>query len=348
MNKIKNPYRVKKTILQMIDSLSLDLSNMTVLTEAGSGAFIVTPIIAVMAGASKVFVIIKDSIYGSKTDIIEYLNNLINLLEIKNNTIEIVDDVFSIADKVNIVTNLGFVRPIKENLISKLPKDSAISLMYETWEVRNSDIDFEACNKYSIPFLGTRETDNRLKIFYYVGLLALKLLFEAEIEVFESNILIVSSGQFLSNITNLLRKNYANVFIYNPLKHGNNNKLNDILQIADAIVIAEQVCTDILISDTSKHINTDNLSNCKAEIIHISGLLDYDFLDNLNLNIHPEKKVNYGYMTVTTDYVGITPVIKLHSAGLKVGQALIDGLRKFNDIGKAKKYALSNSPAMDF
>jgi hypothetical protein len=348
MKKIRNPFRVKKIISETIKSLSLDLTNITVLTEAGSGAYVVTPLIAAIAGASKVYVIIKDSKYGSKNDIIFYLNEYIDLLNIKNNVIEIIDNVFQIANKVNIVTNLGFVRPIEETLISKLPKDAAIPLMWETWEARKEDIDFEACLKYSVPVLGTCETDKRLQIFNYVGVLALKLLLEAEIEVFESKILIVSSGCFLEEIMKVLLNNGANIRVYNPFKDFITDELNEFLQVVDAIVIAEQVCKDVLISNTGKHLTIDKLANCSVEIIHISGVLDYDDLKNANLNIHPEKRINYGYMTVTTDYVGVTPVIKLHSAGLKVGQALVEGLRLYNNIDKAKNYALSNSPAMDF
>ena len=53
-------------------------------------------------------------------------------------------------------------------------------------------------------------------------------------------------------------------------------------------------------------------------------------------------------MTVTTDYVGIKPVIDLHTAGLKVGQAMVEGLRRRYSLEQVRKYTLENSPAMDF
>ena len=55
-----------------------------------------------------------------------------------------------------------------------------------------------------------------------------------------------------------------------------------------------------------------------------------------------------GYMTVTTEYAGIRPVIELHTAGLKVGQAMVEGLRKYGNAEQAKQYALTHSPAMAF
>ena len=53
-------------------------------------------------------------------------------------------------------------------------------------------------------------------------------------------------------------------------------------------------------------------------------------------------------MSVTADYAGPKPAIDLHAAGLKVGQAMVEGMKKHNDMKKAIKHALKNSPAMDF
>jgi hypothetical protein len=58
--------------------------------------------------------------------------------------------------------------------------------------------------------------------------------------------------------------------------------------------------------------------------------------------------VDFGYMTVATDYLGPRPVIDLHAAGLKVGEALSRGMRAFGDTAKARDFAMSCSPAMDF
>jgi len=348
MKKLKNISRAKRIIKETIDSLSLNLRGMTVLTEAGSGAFVLTPIIATVANADKVYVVVKDSVYGKREDIIRYLYDLVTSFNFNSNAIVVIDNPEQIANEVNIVTNLGFVRPITENLISKLPKDSAIPLMWETWEKRACDIDFAACKKHSIPVLGTCETDVRLMIFKYVGLLALKLLFEVEIEVFGSKILIVSSGVFLSEIKKVLSDNGANLYTYNPFESKDSDELKEYLKITDAVVVAEQICTDVLISDADGHISTADLSGSCPEIVHISGIIDYEAIDKAMLCIHPQKRVEHGYMTVTTDHVGMAPVIKLHAAGLKVGQALVEGLRKNYNIYDAKAYALSSSPAVDF
>jgi hypothetical protein len=50
-------------------------------------------------------------------------------------------------------------------------------------------------------------------------------------------------------------------------------------------------------------------------------------------------------MTVTTYFVGPRPVIDLHAAGLRVGQALVEGMARAGDAAKAEQYALVTSPA---
>lgn len=348
MKKIDNNKRVRRIIFDSISRLSLDLKGMSVLTEAGSGAFIVTPLIAALAGAEKVYVISKDSAYGRKEEIYEYLNEIASEWDIDSKTICRVSDPLQIANRVNIVTNLGFVRPIKRDLISRLPYDSAIPLMWETWEARDEDIDFESCKEYNIPVLGTNERDERLCIFRYVGLMALKLLMEQNIEIYRSNILVVSSGEYLKEIEKVLTGNGAELFIYNPfVPPANETDFKKFVQNCDAIVIAEQKYKEPLISET-EHINIGWLDGNDVKIIHIAGVLDYMLMESRGFSKYPDKKVGSGYMTVTTDYVGVRPVIELHSAGLKVGQALVEGMRIYKDPRKAKEYALRISPAMDF
>jgi len=54
-----------------IDRCSLDLSDLVVFTEAASGAYIVTPVLAAMAGAKHVFAVTQSTRYGSVDEIRE-------------------------------------------------------------------------------------------------------------------------------------------------------------------------------------------------------------------------------------------------------------------------------------
>ena len=51
-------------------------------------------------------------------------------------------------------------------------------------------------------------------------------------------------------------------------------------------------------------------------------------------------------MTTATDYVGPKPVIDLHAGGLKVGELLVKGMRKYQNMREAETYALGSCLAM--
>ena len=73
-------HRALKIITNTIGDLRLDLSNYTILTEVGSSNFIYTPIIALLAGADKVFAWTKDSSYGKGEDIVKECLTIVRYL----------------------------------------------------------------------------------------------------------------------------------------------------------------------------------------------------------------------------------------------------------------------------
>ncbi len=349
ISRINNFFRMRQLIFETIDLLKLDLSSMTVLTEAASGNFIVTPLIAAAAGADQVFVVCRDSRYGTKKEILTYLEECMRFLQISPEKISCIEKKEEAAQKTNIVTNLGFVRPIDSGFIEKLPPDAAIPLMFESWEFRSGDLDADACKLRNIPVLGTNERHPDLKIFSYVGMSILKLLLENNIEVFKSHILLISSGGYLEAVQDVLRRNGADVLVYDPYQsYDSMVEFEAFLERCDAVVVAEQKNEDLLIGGEGAHIAAKWLLKCKPVVIHIAGALDYDLLEAYGIEKKPNIRVSYGYMTVTTEYAGMRPVIELHAAGLKVGQAMVEGMRKHHDAKKAAQFALHHSPAMDF
>ena len=96
-----------------IDRVELDLSGVTVLTEAASGPFVVTPLIAARAGGS-VVAITRDSRHGNADDVRGYTTEWARHFGVAD-AIEIhVGSAVERAAEVDLVTNLGFVRPIDE------------------------------------------------------------------------------------------------------------------------------------------------------------------------------------------------------------------------------------------
>ncbi len=81
---------IKDKILKIISELQLDLSNKTVLTEAATGAYVVTSIIAAAAGA-KVIALTKSTQYGTVEDVKNQTNEIVKLFS-ENLNINIVEE----------------------------------------------------------------------------------------------------------------------------------------------------------------------------------------------------------------------------------------------------------------
>ena len=69
------------------------------------------------------------------------------------------------AAQSDIVTNSGMLRPINDEVVSKLKKTAVIPLMWETWELRPGEIDIISCQKNKIPVIGTNENYNHINMY---------------------------------------------------------------------------------------------------------------------------------------------------------------------------------------
>ncbi len=146
---LKNPYRIKKLIEDAIRFNKLNLSDLIVFTEAASKNYVVTPIIAAMAGG-KVYAITIDSPYGKAKDIGEFTYIFAEFCGVRNKIDVVFEKNRKFVEKANIVTNLGFVRPINKKFIEMMNDNTVISLMCEAWEYREGDIDLKECKLKNI------------------------------------------------------------------------------------------------------------------------------------------------------------------------------------------------------
>src|SRR5690242_10199626 len=106
----------------------LNLDGATVLTEAASGAYIVTPILAAMAGAT-VHAFTRNTRYGSVSDIEAETLSLARSAGVADRIsvhAELTPELISSAD---IITNSGHLRPIDSTFIASAKQGAVISLM---------------------------------------------------------------------------------------------------------------------------------------------------------------------------------------------------------------------------
>jgi hypothetical protein len=316
-----NSQRCLRLANDAIKMFSLDLKGLVVLTEAATNNFSLTPLIAALAGADRVIALGGDSRHGSYTKVRDELLNLACAWGVSDRILVTNDRSDASMSLADVVTNLGFVRPLDADFLSRLKKTAALPLMWETWEFRPQDLDIGVCRQLGIPVLGTNEDHPDLGTINYLGYVAIKLLFELQVEIFRSHIVVVGSGKFAKAIhATLLDAGTKSADLVFPSKE---MAKMDCWFRADAIVFAEHQIPDLLFGAGGwlepKRIANDNPS---VSIAHICGNVDENLLRNIGLRCSPSAFAGFGYMSVTADFIGPRPVIDLHTAGLRVGELM--------------------------
>ena len=316
-----NSQRCQRLANDAIKRFSLDLKGLIVLTEAATNHFSLTPLIAALAGADRVIALGRDSRHGSYIKARDELLDLAYAWGISDRICVTNDRLHDSISQADIVTNLGFVRPLDEGFLSRLKKTVALPLMWETWEFRTQDLDIGACRRLEIPVLGTNEDHPDLGTINYLGAVAVKLLFELQVEVLRSRVVIVGSGKFAATIrSTLLDAGAESAVVVVPSREM--GRL-DCWTRADAIIFAEHRLSELLLG-VGGWLDPERITavNPSVAIAHICGNVDESSLRNVGLRYRPLLLAEFGYMSVTTDFVGPRPVIDLHTAGLRVGELL--------------------------
>lgn len=352
--------RIHRLIREYIGRFNIDLTGMTIFTEAASGYYLYSPVMAAMAGASKVFAVTRDSRWGKAADIIRQLQNVTRLWEC-DDAVEILGEKRreTVGDS-DIILNQGFVRPIDSEMISWMKPTAVIPLMWETWEFRPHEIDLEACKQKGILVMGTHE-DTELDRAANNGYLAWHLIAQQKIEVPESKIFVFSSGYPGRGINEVFWRNNINYcwttfdekvqpeYITNFIPSGDKEAILSYIRDAEIVVCHEHVHPKMVIGEGGI-ITPAQLKGANQDILllHISGMIDYQGLKKLGIFIYPDREVPFGTLTTGAWEMGPRSPLQLMAAGLKVGEAMVRGRGKYNSIKEAARYAMDHSLAMDF
>jgi hypothetical protein len=220
-------------------------------------------------------------------------------------------DVIASAD---IVTNSGHLRPLDGNFLGTMRADAVIPLMYEAWEYRSSDLDLAACAQRGILVGGTNERHPAVDVFSFLGMMAVKLLLDAGIPVYQSRVLLLCDNAFVSYIESGLRNAGACVFTTASAK----GPLGD--GPYDAVVIAMQ-------PNGRPVVSASDLLRIAAEspgavVAQYWGDLDRSDVMQAGLTVWPEAAPCPGHMGVLPAAVGPEPTIRLQTGGLKAGEVM--------------------------
>jgi hypothetical protein len=282
--------RCEKFIKSRIALFNLDLTDLTVYTELGTGNYAFTCIIAAMANAKNI----------TRTLNIQNIRDKIEVVDVKRR---------EHLQEADIVTNSGFVRPIDQNTLSMMKPTAVIPLMYETWEIRKEDIDLDYCRSNDILVLGVNEECPPMDIMRYSGFLVSKLMFECGLGVHKDKILILGSGRLGNNLAHFMGVNgidFSWISLDDNVRDENRQYLSKIEDVKrdlskfDAIVVGENYHNVELIGENGT-IKTAELSEKSPliQIIHICGN-------------------------------GPKATVELNTAGLKVGEIMARNRLKYN------------------
>jgi hypothetical protein len=302
-----NPQRLITLIRQSVQRCDLHLQNLTILTEAATGAYVVTPVIAAIAGAAKVFAIVRGSRYGSVEEVKALTLHLAELAGVSDRIEFITEKSKEIVKQVDIVTNSGHVRPLNAEMIGWMKATTAIGLMYEAWEFRPEDLDLAACRQQGIQVAGVNERHPSIDVFSFLGVMAVKLLLDAGISVYTSRILVLCDNPFSGFIERGLVSAGASVDLVDSLAAA------AVDSDYDAILVALQPQPEPVLSGSDAAIVAKHWPG--AVIAQYWG--DIDRSAFVSIPLWPEVEPKPGHMGILPSGVGPEPIIRLQTGGLK-------------------------------
>jgi len=313
------PERIRRLISNSVTRLDLNLAGLRVLTEAGSGAYALTPAIALAAGADEVIAVSRDSVYGAAVDNLESASAAAQLFQAADRLTGIVGRPSAIdVARVDIITNLGFVRPIDEALLGHAKSTAAVPLMCEAWEWREGDVDLAACRRLGIPVLGTNEDAPAVQVFAFCGPLAGRLIFDAGFELWHCSVVVLSPDRFGPVIAKWLVQAGAMVHLTDELQ---SSETCAALARADVLLLADYGRESAVIGRAGV-ITAESLAAAApgVTVVQFAGAVDEEALLDVGIPVYPRPTVGAVRMARTLAHIGPRPVVELHAAGLKVGE----------------------------
>ena len=333
-------------IPRVIEATRLDLSGLTVFTEAASGPYLWPPLLAARAGARHVFALARDSRHHRADDVQAATERL-------GGAIEVVRDKARLGE-ADIVTNSASLRPIAASDVARMKPTAALPLMWETWEFRADDLDLEACREHGILVLGTIEDQPPCDMVPYLRPLAARLLLDLGLEVQGTSVVLLGGQRMPGRaLERYLPELGCEVEPFSAPGDGGRPyaELEDYLRDHgarhDAVIVAEHVAGDLLLGDGG-YASAAALLAANLRIGVIAGGVDAAGLRAAGLLVAPDEVRAPGYMSLDPSALGPRPVLELYAAGLAVGAAATRARLEGLDPPEAAARAIAGSPAMDF
>src|SRR5580693_10121821 len=312
-------------LVRQVKNLKLNLIGKTVLTEAASGAYIVTPVLAALAGA-KVYAYSKTTRYGKLEEVFSSTRELAGRFKefpLDIHYIEKLDP--EIIAKADIITNSGHLRPLNEAMLAHAKNDLVIPLMYEAWEWREADMDIQYIRKRGFKIGATNERHPDVDVFNYLGDMALKQIFEAGITPYKNRFILVCNndfGPFIAKVLSRVCDRLAVVDIdehkyrYDPdqidwIGGFPNLQIPETYKNAEAIIFTAYPFDQNWIGENTQ-VSIEQLQTQLSDplILRYAGDLDENALQKKGIRFFPQH-VSSGHMGILPSAIGFDPIIRL-------------------------------------
>jgi hypothetical protein len=299
---------------EAIRRCELDLSGMTLLTEAASGAYSVTPVLAALSGAKRVFTLARDSRFGTVDEVRRGTTLLARIANVSDRVEIVTDKRREIVAEADIITNSGHLRPIDREMVGWMKPTAVIPLMYEAWELREVDIDLAACAVRRIAVAGTNERHPAVDVFSFLGVVAARLLTDAGIALEGRRILLWCDNPFHPFLEEHLIKLGALVERIENLDVSHDGR------VPDAILLATTPTHRPVVGTRESEIIANRYPG--ARVAQFWGDMDRDALARCGVPFWPVEPPPRGHQGIMLSSVGPEPVVRLQSGGLKVGEVM--------------------------
>jgi hypothetical protein len=309
-----DPRRLAALMRAAVRRLDLDLEGRVVVTEAATGAYAITPVLAALAGAREVRAVAADSPYGTAADVAADTQRVAGCAGVAGR-IELVTDKAAVRlGDADIVTNSGHLRPLDGAMVARMKPGAAIPLMYEGWELRAGDVDVGACRRRGIRVGGTNECHPAVDVFSYLGMMAVKLLTDAGVSVYGSRLLLLCDNPFAAYIARGLAASGAKVETRPELVAG------AVPEGCDAVVVAVRPGGGPALAGAQARELARTAPG--AVVVQYWGDVDRTALRAAGVPLWPQRRPRPGHMGILPSAIGPEPIVRLQSAGLKVGEVL--------------------------
>ncbi|HXB30763.1 MAG TPA: hypothetical protein VNW49_13135 [Puia sp.] len=316
------------------------------MTEAATGAYIVTPVIAALAGA-KVYAYSKTTRYGNLEEVFSSTKELADRFKEFPLDIHYIEKLEpEIIAQADIITNSGHLRPLNEAMLAHAKNQLVIPLMYEAWEWRKADMDIHYIRKRGFKIGATNERHPDVDVFNYLGDMALKQIFDAGITPYKNRFILLCNNDFGPFIAKILSRVCEGLAVIDKDEHKDRYDHGHIdwiggfpeLRIpasyknAEAIIFTAYPFDKNWIGENTA-ISLQQLQTQLSDpfIIRYAGDLDENVLQKKGLRFFP-RHVHSGHMGILPSSIGYDPIIRLQSGGLKAGEALLSGNYEYKNI----------------